>query len=227
MEYFSDTSGGVSLSGIEIPDVLTQIGNDEKSTYTITYEPGPDNWDKKFHKVKTTCERKGLKIQARNRYFAVPVSVAEQRAQTAPPAKDEDDAIIAALENPGDVSNIGLHVAVSPAAGKPNTLHFQIRVDAADLQLQEKAGAFDGQVAIALADYTATGLKGLPVPNEINLHLTAERHATAMKDGISIAMDHAIDGTIHFVRFILFDHARNTFGSLAIPVSLPAAPAAK
>ena len=131
------------------------------------------------------------------------------------------------LESPSDTSDIGLHVVVSPAAGGKKALHFQIRIDPADLQLKENGGAFDGLIALALADYTASGLKGIPTPSDLKIHMTAEQHAKAMKDGIGFGMDHAMDSTTRYVRFIVFDHASNAYGSLAVPASLPEAPAAK
>jgi len=228
-DYLASSTGGRTFMNADLGDVLSQIRADEQNTYLVAYQPGPENWDQKFHKIKASCG-KGLKVQTRTRYYAIPMAAGGEggeTAQKAAPATDEDSAILAVLESPKDVPDIGLHVSVSPAAGKPGALHFQIRIDPADLKLQEKAGAFDDQIGMALADYTATGLKGLPVPTELTVHMTPERHATAMKEGISFGMDHAMDNTVRYVRFIVFDHASNAYGSLAIPVSLPGAPAAK
>jgi VWFA-related protein len=227
MDYFGSSTGGQSFSGIALGDLLTQLGADSQAMYTVTYQPAADNWDQKFHKVKV-ASHKGLKIQGKNRYFAIPV--AEQDAAAAPPAPpaaDEDAAIIAALESPANISSIGLRVAVSPAAGKKAAVHFQISIDAADLKMQEKAGAFDDQIAVMFADYTAGGLKSLPTASEIPLHLTAEQHAKALKEGLGFGVDHAVDSSIHNVRFVVFDHASNAYGSLSIPVTAPDAPAAK
>jgi VWFA-related protein len=221
MDYFASSTGGRSFSGIDLRDVMTQIGSDAKSAYAIAYEPASGNWDSKFHKVRVNCERKGVKIQTKQRYFAV--AVPEQKA---PAAKDEDSALIAALESQVDVPDIGLQVAVSPAAGGKKAVHFQIRIDATDLQLREQAGAFDDQIAVMFADYTANGLKGVPLPSDFNLHLTPEQHAKVLKDGLSFGVDHAVDSTMREVRFVVFDHASNAYGSLSIPVAAVEVPPA-
>jgi hypothetical protein len=224
MDFFANSTGGRSYSEMEIGGVLAQMASDAKSAYEVTYQPAPENWDQKFHKIKVTCARKGLKIQAKTHYFAVPV--AEQKAPGAAVAKDEDSALIAALESPVDIPGIGLNVAVSPAAGGKKALHFQIRIDATDLQLREQAGAFDDQIAVMFADYTANGLKGVPLPSDFSLHLTPEQRAKVMKDGLSFGVDHAVDNTIREVRFVVFDHASNAYGSLSIPVAPVEAPPA-
>jgi VWFA-related protein len=222
MENFAFSTGARFFSGIDLGDVMTQIASDAKSAYAIAYEPSADNWDSKFHKIKIACDRKGLKIQARNRYYAL--AAPEQKAPVAI-AKDEDSAIIAALESPVDVPGIGLNVAVSPAAGGKKAVHFQIRINAADLQFTEQAGAFDGQIAVLFADYTASGLKGVPLPSDFNLHLTPEQRARVLKDGLSFGVDHAVDSSIKEVRFVVVDHASNAWGSLSIPVAAVEVPA--
>jgi VWFA-related protein len=225
MENFAFSTGGRTFSGIELSDVLAQIASDAKNAYVVAYEPSADNWDgRSYHKIKVACDRKGVRIQTKNRYYAVPV--ADQQAPGALVAKDEDAAIIAALGSPVDIPDIGLNVAVSPAAGGKKAVHFLIRINAADLHLREQAGAFDDQIAVMFADYTASGLKGVPLPSDFNLHMTPEQHARVMKDGLSFGVDHAVDSTINQVRFVVFDHASNAYGSLSIPVAAPAAPAA-
>jgi VWFA-related protein len=247
MDYFGSSTGGRSFAGIELGDVLAQIGGYAKGSYVIAYEPSADNWDgKSYHKIKVTCDRKGVKIQTRTRYYAV--AVAEQPGPGGAPAvaaapvpsvvKDEDAAVLAALESTVDVPGIGLNVAVAPAAGGKKAVHLTIRINVADLQMREQNGAFDDQIGVMFADYAANGLKGIPpLPQELSLHMTPEQHATMLKAGLSFGVDHAVDSTIQDVRIMVFDHASNTFGTISAPVAgvvtpvaaaspAPAAPAA-
>ncbi len=227
MDYFSGSTGGRTFMNTELVDVLSQISNDSKNVYTIAYQPAADNWDKKFHKLKVTCS-KGLKVQTRNRYYAIPLASTDQTAAKEAPAKDEDSAILAALENTSDVPDIGLRVTVSPAPAGKKGVHFQIHIDASDLQLHEQAGEFNGQIAVVFAHYTPKGLLGMTDPKDFTLKGNAEQLAKIMKDGIWIPMDQTVDSAVNMVRVVVYDHANNAYGSLTVPVSVAdAAPATK
>ena len=65
-DYLASSTGGRTFMDSDLGEVLTQIRNDEQNTFDVTYQPGPENWDQKFHKVKVSCEQKGLKIQTQN-----------------------------------------------------------------------------------------------------------------------------------------------------------------
>jgi len=219
-DYFAGSTGGRTFVGTDMAELLAQVGMDEKAEYELAYQPGPENWDQKFHKIKTACDRKGVRIQTKNRYLAVPIS-----EQQTGPAKDENDALIKALTNPADASSIGLRVAVSPVAGQ-KAVHFAIHIDASDLQLKQQGANFQDDITILFADFTSPGnLKTPPTPQDLQLALTPEQHARVLKEGLGFELNHAIDPTIKQVRFVVYDHANNAYGSLSIPVT-EAAPAA-
>ena len=74
------------------------------------YDPGSDNWNSKWHRLHVTCERKGVKVQLRERYYAV----ADARS-----AVDRNRAaLMAGFQSPGDFAGIGLRVKFAPLDGK-------------------------------------------------------------------------------------------------------------
>jgi len=220
-DFFANSTGGRTFVGRDLGDILGQIRSDEKSAYEVTYQPDPDYWDKKYHKIKASCSRQGVRILTENRLLAVPI--AEQKT---PPAKDENSALIAALTSPADASDIGLRVAISPVAGQ-KAVHFAIHIDVGDLQLKQQGANFADDITILFADYTSPGnLKTPPTPQDLQLTMTPEQHARVLKEGLGFEVDHALDPTIKQVRFVVYDHANNAYGSLSIPVADQAAPAA-
>jgi VWFA-related protein len=220
-DNFAASTGGRTFVGTDMAELLAQIGSEEKGEYTLAYQPDPGNWDQKFHKIKTTCDRKGVKIQTKNRYFALPTP-----EQKPPAAKNEDDALITALTNPADVPDIGLRVAMSPVAGR-KAVHFAIHIDAGDLQLKQQGANFQDDISILFADFSSPGnLKSPPTPQDLQLTMTPAQHDRVLKEGLGFEVDHAVDPTIKQVRFVVYDHASNAYGSLSIPVADLAAPAA-
>ena len=71
-------------------------------TYEIAYAPSAENWDNKFHKIRVTCERKGVKLQVQERYYVLPDSRAPGARQT--------EILKATYQRPSDAAGIGLGV---------------------------------------------------------------------------------------------------------------------
>ena len=208
-ELMSGLTGARPYFGEEIGKVLTQVANDAAGSYTLSYEPPQDKWDNKFHKVKVTCERKGIKLQAKQHYYALPDSrplLARQQA-----------ALVAAFQSPFDAPDLGLRASAVPAPGG-QAIHLQIRVNPADLLLREQAGNFEDQLTIVVADYGADGLIGTPSMANLSVHMTKEQRDGAGKDGIPVAQDHPIHPTVQKVKILVLDQGSNTVGSVTIPL---------
>jgi len=217
LEQIALLTGGHTYFGPPIREVLQQLARNSANAYEIAYAPEAENWDNKFHKVRLTCERKGIKVQVQERYYALPDSRSGQERQ--------QEALQAADYRPSDTSDIGLHVKVSPAA---NGVHLEIRVDAADLLLREQDGKFAGAITTLLSDRGAAersdsgGLRFRPLTNpavsSTSLDLTKEQHDLFMKNGIPISQDHAIGAPIERVRIVVIDRNTNHVGSVTFPV---------
>jgi len=206
---FAGLNGGSSYLNRDLADVLKEFGS-QAGTYAIAYAPAADNWDSKFHRVKVTCERKGVKLQARQHYYALP----DQR----PADARRQGLMVAAYQSSSDVSDIGLRAAAVPA-GAPNTLRIEVRVDPADLLLQQDAGQYSGRVTLLLSARAASGPQGEPTLSDVDVHLTREQYNAALKDGVLISKDYPIDSATQKVRLIVSDLRTDSIGSLTIPVT--------
>ncbi len=108
LEQLAGVTGGQTYFGDEIRSVLTQLDRDSAHTYSIFYDPSADNWDSKFHKVRVTTERKGLKVLVKQRYFALPDKRPDQARQ--------QPVLAAAFQASSDDPGIGLRATVTPGA---------------------------------------------------------------------------------------------------------------
>jgi VWFA-related protein len=196
-------TGGHAFFSADLRAAMKQIDANASITYAIAY--APQNWDSKFHRVKVTCERKTVKLEARQRYYALPDS--------RPGPEKSQGALVAAYQRPSDVSDIGLRASISSPA--PNVAHIEILVDPADLLLHESGGEYTGQLTVLLSARAAAGPQGDPTLGPEAVKLKREQ----LKAGISFVRDYPIDAATQKVRIIVLDQAANSVGSLTVPVS--------
>jgi VWFA-related protein len=211
LEQLAGLTGGWTYMSEDIGAVLKEMARDAVSSYTICYDLPLDNWDSKFHKVRVTSERKGVKLRAPQRYYAFP----DKRPET----ERQRIALAGAYQSPYDYPDIGLRAAIAPGAGAGKSLHLQIRIDPADLLLHQDADHFAGNVTLLVEDIGAAGPIGEPALLNSGIHLSREQRDAAMKEGIPIAQDHPINDSIQKVRVIVLDQGSNTVGSLTIPIA--------
>jgi VWFA-related protein len=210
LEMMAGLTGGWPYFGEDIRAVLTHLASDATHSYSIFYDPSADNWDSKFHKVRVTSERKGMKLHVKQRYYALPDKRPDQAKQT--------PVLAAAFQAPADDPGIGLRATVSPGADA-KSVHVQFRIDAGDLLLHEEGDNFSGGVTFLIADIGAAGPVGDPMLNGFPIHLTRDQRAAAMKDGVPITQDHAITDAVQKLRIIVLDQGSSIAGSLTIPLS--------
>jgi len=206
LEQIGLLSGGSSYFGDEIRSVLTQLARDAARSYSIYYDAPPENWDSKWHKIRVTTERKGLKLRVKQRYYAYP----DER----PDAAKRQPVLAAAFQAPYDDPSIGLRATVTPGADA-KSVQVQFHIDPADLFLREEGDAYSGAVIFLIADRGTTGPVGDPMLINYPVHLTRAQ----MKEGIAITQTHAINDAIKNLRVIVLDQGSDVAGSLTIPLS--------
>lgn len=71
LEILTGATGGRTFSSIDLNRAISQAEADARTNYTVEYEPSPKNWDGKYHKLRVSSGRKGIRIQSEHGYFAV------------------------------------------------------------------------------------------------------------------------------------------------------------
>lgn len=215
LDEISGLTGGRPTSGKDVGAAVARAMGDSEATYRIGYYASPKTWDSKFHKLRITCTRKGVKIQARTGYYAYPEPV-NSRAQRA---------VDSALASTADAAEIGLAGTATPDPQAPDQVHLALRVDANDVALAQDGDAYSGQLRLVLAGYQPDGRVSNSPLIPFDLHYNAAERDHSLKEGIPFAQDVKIGKDVSKVRMVVFDRGSNAVGSLTIPIQ--ARPAAK
>jgi VWFA-related protein len=202
-------TGGVAYFKTEIRAALKEVATDDANSFDITYAPPADNWDNKWHRLHITCEKAGVKVQVRERYYAL--------ADTRPATDRMRAALMGAFQSPSDVSEIGLRTKIAPIGDKPG-VHMDVKINPSDILLSQQGGKFTGAIYLLISDRGASGPLGEPSVSSFNFDLTAEQHDQVMKEGIPLAQDHPTTDAVQQVRIIVLDQNTDAVGSLTFAV---------
>jgi VWFA-related protein len=210
MEEFANMTGGRSFVSKTVGAAIKQAADDGRAgSYVVAYAPPPEFWNGKYHHISVTSARKGVSIEAPQRYLASP----DKR----PDDVREQAALAMTFNTPFDVDNVGLRATVARAADQ-KSVRLTIHVSADDLVLAQQGDHFGGQVTVSWVNYSAAGPTGTPGMARLALQLTAAQREAAAKDGIPIVQDVPIDDGVQLVRLFVVDRTTDVAGSLAIPV---------
>jgi VWFA-related protein len=207
MEQMALLTGGHFYSRQELRAVIDHVAQGAAGNYTVFYDPGAEAWNDKWHRIHATCERKGVKLQLRERYYAV--------ADAHSPLERTKAVLMTAFQNPGDFSEIGLRTKISPLQGKPG-MHLEIRIDPSDVLLREQGGKYTGALYCLISDRSASAPLGEPSVLDLKPELTADQYKMVMKEGLPLEQDHATSASQ--VRVIILDQNTNQVGSVTFPI---------
>jgi hypothetical protein len=203
-------TGGHFYFRQDIQTVIKQLAQSGAGGYSIAYDPGADNWNKKWHRIHVTCERKGVKLQVRERYYAVPDSRSAVERMKA--------VLMQAFQSPADFGEIGVRTKISSLGGGAPGVHLDIHIDPSDLQLREQGGKYTGALYLLISDHSGATPLGEPVVLDLKPELTADEYKTVMKEGLPLAQDHPTSDAVRQVRVIILDQNTNLVGSVTFPV---------
>ncbi len=210
LDQFASLTGGRAYQNNDIAGAVKQAINDARQSYLVTYAPPPENWDGKYHKLRVTCARKGVKVQTRQGYFAF----AEQAAS----GKQEDSAFEAAIMSPFDAAEIGLRGDASNPENNRGLLRLDIRVDISGVHLTQAGGDYSGELAVRFAEYLADGSVRQSKPAVLDLKLNEQQRGAVLKDGYLLTQSVTLAPGVEKIRCIVFDRATSAIGSLTVPV---------
>jgi VWFA-related protein len=71
LDILTGATGGRAFSTIALERAITQIEAGSRINYSLEYQPPATNWDGKYHKLRVTVARKGVRLQTELGYYAV------------------------------------------------------------------------------------------------------------------------------------------------------------
>lgn len=206
LNTFANLTGGRPDAGKDIGGAVRQALTDMRTSYYIGYYPPAANWDDKFHKLRITCTRKGVRLQAKTGYYAWK----EQ------PGEESTQAVRAALATRFDATEIGLTAKLVPDGDK---LKLAARIDAHDLVLVHQGDSYNGELRVAFGIPGAQPVLGAVLPFDVKLS-TAERDK-ALEQGIGVSQDLKLNDGTTAVRLVVVDRSSRALGSITLPVPPP------
>jgi len=210
LDEFARYTGGRTKGGSDIRAGIQQAIDDVRTSYQIGYRPAQQNWDGRFHKIRVTCARKGVRIQAKEGYYAWP----DQPFS----AERQQEAIDAAVTAPFDATGIGLRATLSPDEKNVNAARLLVRVDAADVMLAPEESQYSAHLKIRMAPFTADGRVGNTSVVPVDMQLTPQQREEVMKNGISFAENVNLAPEFQKLRLVVLDIDSNAIGSITIPL---------
>lgn len=212
LDEFASLTGGRSDGGKDIGAAVRQAVSDVRTSYQIGYFPPSRSWDGKFHKLRVSTKRRGVRIQTKSGYYAWPES----------PDQLTQAAIGPALAAPFDAGEIGVRGTLSPDANDPKKQRLDVRIDAGDLALPLTGGSYSAPMRVVIAEYGADGRIQDEKDGVLDLSYSAGERDKALQDGIGLTREIQVGGNgaqaAAKVRFVIFDPGSMGIGSITMPV---------
>jgi VWFA-related protein len=212
LDTFAHMTGGRPDAGKDVGAAVRQAIRDMRTSYQIGYYPPGANWDDKFHKLRITCARKGVHIQAKTGYYAWREA----------PGTHSNDAMLAALSARFDAGEIGLRarLASDPKTAGARTL--EARIDAHDVVLVHEGNAYEGQLRLAIAGMIPGARPQTTQIIPLNLHFSQQERDQALGQGIGFAQQIRLPRDASAIRLIVYDRSSQAVGSVTVPLAASA-----
>ena len=210
LNQFAGLTGGRPDAGKDIGAAVRQSIIDMRTSYEVGYYPVQRNWDNKFHKLRVTCTRKGVRIQTKTGYYAW---------EDAPGTRSEQ-AIESAIATTFDAAEIGLRARITRDLKGGERVHFVARVDASDIAFVHESDIYNGELRLAIVGYESGRPTRTPL-SPLDLHLTAQERDKFLREGIPYSQDVVLTPEMNKLRLIVYDRNSNAIGSVTVSVPEP------
>ena len=218
LQRVSDLTGGRYYGADAVAEAIHQARADSRASYTAGYFPPPRNWNGKFHKIRISVVRSGLRLRTIQGYNATPLASDEH----------EQDVLTMASSSPFDSPEIGLRAETAAPDPASKLIRLKVRVDPADVLFRAQGDSSEADLLLAIFqdDATVAGpgqLYGFasrqnpPVTIPVHLSLRGEEREKVMKNGITVTREVALDPTSHRLKVVALDRDTEEYGSLSIP----------
>jgi VWFA-related protein len=207
LNQFANMTGGRANGGKDIGAAIRQAMNDARTSYLVGYyapDDGKDSDDGKYHKLRVTTTRKGVRIQAKTGYYAWPSD----------PQGEAMQAVRNAISQPVDAAEIGIRASFS-------SKRLRIAIDANDIAFLHEADRYSGHLSLLVAAYEPSGLYHPSALRPVDLSYNAEERAKAMAQGIQYQLDLPQTENISTIRLIAFDNVSHSIGSVTAQLKPP------
>jgi hypothetical protein len=213
----ANLTGGRAFTEQDVTTVVKQVQKSADGSYTLAFEENPEAADNKFHNLRVICDRSGVRLQAKQRFYAI--------ADPRPLLQRQQALVVGAYQSSADSADIALRASVTPSPQNPKSVHLQLQISTTDLGLREDADQFSDELTVLVEDLGAKGPLGEPTLSNFNLKMTRQQRDALLKASIPVTLDHPLKDGEERLRVIVLDQAANAVGWLTLPVKVSAQPA--
>jgi VWFA-related protein len=208
LQTFASLTGGRWYSGNTSAPALSGAVADGRGSYRLAYYSPVSKNDQKEHNIRLQSRRKGVRLLTLEGYAGDQLSP--------DPGKAEQGLFADECHSPFEATEVGLRV--TPSRGPAGKWRFAIRVDPADLLLEQHGGTYQGQLALLFAFYSKGVLEETPPPIPVDIDLTPDQFKEAQKQGIDISQAVQVNTGLDKIRVVAMDRQLLALGSVTIPV---------
>lgn len=206
LDTFANLTGGRPDAGKDIGAAVRQALNDMRTSYQVGYYPAAANWDNKFHKLRITCTRKGVRIQAKTGYYA----------WREPAGAESTQAVQSAFSTEFDAAEIGITAKLVPLSTPDAKV--EAHIDAHDLVLVHQGDRYSGQLRIAFGTLKPGAQPALSQLIPLDLNLSSEDYNKALAQGVLVSQALKLNKGAAAVRLVVVDRSSRAIGSVTVPV---------
>jgi VWFA-related protein len=201
------TGGKIFRLQNQLDQVIADSAADGATYYTISYYPTNRNWDGKFRKLHISVGRGGLKVSARNGYYAI--------ADSARTQDEADDAVAQALMSPIPYRALDVRASVKPQGDLSGV--YAVRVDSGALSWQTLAS---GKRRCQVDAVTATMGTSLSFSThkvrQLEAVLDEQQYRKISGKSVTFSFVAELPKDTHFVKIVIRDPANGNIGSAQI-----------
>lgn len=206
LNMFANLTGGRPDAGKDVGAALRRALSDMRTSYQVGYYPPAANWDDKFHKLRISCTRKGVRLQAKTGYYA-------WRNQ---PGAQSMQAVRSAFATRFDAAEIGLTARLVPLGALDARL--EAHIDAHDLVLVHQGDSYRGELRIAFGALRPGAPPLMSPVMPFDLNLTSQDRDKALDQGIVVSRTLKLNPEAAAVRLVVVDRSSRAVGSVTLPV---------
>ena len=208
LEHLADQTGGRAfINTNNFRAAITQAVQDALVTYTLGFYPDGEP-DGKFHELKVSVDRHGLKVRHRKGYLALadmPPSPAAWKAE-----------VEHARVSPIPSQQIGIEVQVQPNAAKASSYRLLARLDARDLLLERKQEGWTGNFEIEVAQLRPDDTLATASTSPLTVSLPDDKYREVMEQGLRLTLSIDPEPGVDQVQVLALDEARERIGSVRV-----------
>jgi VWFA-related protein len=208
LQMFSALTGGRWYARDDAAGALADALSDTRGSYRLAYYSAAPEKDGKEYKIHLDTTRKGVRLLTREGFTAGVAGPGPDQIETA--------AFNNQIDSPFDAAEIGLRVAMSRAQ-PAGAVHFDIRVDPADVLIEHSGELFQAKLDVMVGFYSGRLLKGTSPATRMDFRFTQAQLDRAAKEGIVLPLNLPVGAEIQNARVIVFDPGLQALGSVTMP----------